>query len=74
MKDFYPNTRKCIDKYNQISDEIFNGEKETSDEQEEFIMNFCVHLAHALIKDTGGGQLAREELVKVADIINIICG
>ena len=74
MKDFYPNTRKCIDKYNQISDEIFNGEKETSDEQEEFIMNFCVHLAHALIKDTGGGQLARDELIKMADIIDIVCG
>jgi hypothetical protein len=43
---------------------------EIDEESEEFVMNFCLHLAHALIKDTGSGQLAREELGKVADIIN----
>ena len=43
---------------------------EVSDEQDEFLTNFCLYLAHALIKDTGEGGDAREELTKVADIIN----
>ena len=32
--------------------------------------NFCIYLAHALIKDTGTGATSREELSKMADIIN----
>lgn len=70
MKDFYKSTRECIDKYNQVLDEIYNGTMEISDEQDEFLTNFCLYLAHALIKDTGEGGDAREELTKVADIIN----
>lgn len=71
MKDFYKNTRNCIDKYNQVTNKILNSiEKETDDEEDEFFDNFCIHLAHALIKDTGTSQRPREELSKVADIIN----
>lgn len=71
MKDFYKNTRECVDEYNQIIDKIINSaEKETSEEEDEFIDNFCIYLAHALIKDTGTSQRPREELSKVADIIN----
>ena len=70
MKDYYKYTRQIIDKYNTIMEEIKTEPVEINDEDEEFVTNFCLHLAHALIKDTGGGQLAREELGKVADIIN----
>ena len=70
MKDYYSNTRQIIDKYNETMDTICNSSSETSDEQDEFLTNFCIYLAHALIKDTGYGDIAREELGKVADIIN----
>ena len=70
MKDYYKHTRLVIDKYNNIMDDIKTKTTETDEESDEFVMNFCLHLAHALIKDTGSGQLAREELGKVADIIN----
>lgn len=70
MKDFYKNTRDLIDKFNQVINEINTSSSEISDEQDEFLMNFCIYLAHALIKDTGGGETAREELGKMADIIN----
>lgn len=70
MKDFYKNTRDLIDKYNQIVDEIKTSSREINDDDDEFIMNFCIYLAHALIKDTGSGELAREELSKTANIIN----
>ena len=73
MKDYYANTRKTIDMYNQTIDCINNCQDETSDEQDEFLQNFCIYLAHALIKDTGYGGRAREELTKVADIINDVC-
>lgn len=70
MKDYYSNTRTTIDKYNDVMEQIKTSRSEIPDQEEEFVMNFCIHLAHALIKDTGGGQLAREELGKCADIIN----
>ena len=70
MKDYYSHTRKTINRYNQIVEKMGNVNEDTTDDEDEFIMNFCLHLAHALIKDTGGGQIAREELSKVADIIN----
>lgn len=70
MKDYYVNTRNILDKYNQTLDHIRNGKTETSEEQDEFLTNFCIYLAHALIKDTGYDGNAREELGKVADIIN----
>ena len=70
MKDYYSHTRKVIDTYNNISNDIKIGVSEVDENKDEFMQNFCLHLAHALIKDTGSGQLAREELCKVADIIN----
>ena len=70
MKDYYSNTRDTIDKYNEIMNYIRNNTHETTDEQDEFLQNFCIYLAHALIKDTGYGDISREELGKVADIIN----
>ena len=74
MKDFYHNTRSVIDNFNLIQNKILTSPDETTQDEEELLDNFCVYLAHALIKDTGTGQLAREELVKVADIINIVVG
>ena len=70
MKDYYLHTRMCIDRYNQIVEKIKSLQSDTDELEDEFFQNFCIHLAHALIKDTGYGQLAREELGKVADIIN----
>ena len=45
---------------------------ELSNDEDEYLANFCLYLAHALIKDTGEGQLARDEIEKVADIINVV--
>lgn len=70
MKDYYKNTRDCIDMYNQVVDKIGNNWNDTTNVEDEFLQNFCIHLAHALIKDTGFGSTSREELSKVADIIN----
>lgn len=70
MKDYYENTRNVIDKYNQIHNKVYNDPDETFSEEDEFLQNFCLHFAHALIKDTGYDGRDREELCKVADIIN----
>ena len=70
MKDYYTNTRKTIDTYNEIQNKIKTAPDPTVDDEDEFVANFCIHLAHALIKDTGFGDRSREELTKVADIIN----
>ena len=73
MKDLYKNTRECIDKYNQIYDTVLNSIDETTNEQDEFVQNFSLYLAHALIKDTGYDPRSREELCQAADIINDVC-
>lgn len=70
MKDYYENVRNVIDKYNQIMDKISHSEETTTNDEDEVLQNFCIYLAHALIKDTGFGQQSREELAKVASIIN----
>lgn len=70
MKDYYSNTRACIDRYNEILERIKSNPHPTQEDEDEFLQNFCLHLSHALIKDTGYGQLSREELCRVADIIN----
>ncbi len=70
MKDYYKNTRECIDRYNQILEDIQNSGFEVTDEQDEFLINHCIYMAHALIKDFGTGQTSREMLEKMADIIN----
>ena len=69
MEDFYKYTRACIDEYNRIQDKIRNCEDETTDEEDEFIYNHCVHLAHSLIKDCGMSKAAREEMGQMAKII-----
>lgn len=73
MKDLYKNTRECLDMYNQVYDAVINSIDETTNEQDEFVQNFCIYLAHALIKDTGYDSRSREELCQVADIINDVC-
>lgn len=73
MKDLYKNTRECIDKYNQIYDTVLNSIDETTNEQDEFVQNFSLYLAHALIKDAGYDSRSRGELCQTADIINDIC-
>ena len=70
MKDYYVNTRNLIDKYNEVINKIVSSCYESTEQEDEFLTNFCIYLAHALIKDTGMGQTSREELGKVADIIN----
>lgn len=74
LKNYYEHTTQCIKEYNRIMYKIQYAEVDTTEEEDEFVMNFCIHLAHALIKDTGGGQLARAELCKVADIVKEVCG
>lgn len=51
MKDFYTNTRACIDEYNEIIDKICTSLTETTDEEDEKLQNHCLYLAHALIRD-----------------------
>lgn len=69
MKNYYLNTTYCINKYNTILDKISSSPEETTDEEDEYLQNFALYLAHALIKDFGYGQASRQELIKVADII-----
>ena len=73
MKDYYKNTRDCIDKYNLIADKIYHCVYPTDDSDDEFMLNFSMYLAHSLIQDVGDGQLAREDLAKTADIIKVMC-
>lgn len=73
MFDNYKYTRECIDEFNMIQEKIRTGLEETTDEEDEKMINHSLYLAHALIKDVGKGPIAREELCKTADIINDIC-
>lgn len=73
MKDFYKHTRKCIDDYNIIDNKIRNSVEETTDDEDEFMVNYFLYLAHALIKDAGFSSIERDKLCKMADIINDIC-
>ena len=70
MIDYYKNVRNCIDEYNRIQDKIRNCEEPTTGIEDEFLQNHCIHLAHALIKDAGYGSRSREEMCKMADIVN----
>ena len=70
MIDYYKNTRNFIDRYNEIQEKIKSDPQPTNADEDEFMSNQCLHLAHALIKDVGYGSVARGELVKTADIIN----
>lgn len=72
MEDFYKNTRACIDEYNRIQDKMRNCADETTDDEDEKIYNHCIYLAHAIIKDCGMSKVARQEMGRMADIINDI--
>ena len=68
--DCYKNTRRYIDVYNTIMEKIRIGEEETTDEEDEFLVNEPLYLAHALLKDFGLDKRSRELLGVTADIIN----
>ena len=69
MKDYYKNTRACINEYNRIVNKVFTCEQELTDKEDEKLDNHCLYLAHALLKDTGPAGTAREELEKMCDVI-----
>lgn len=69
MKNYFQNTTKLINQYNQVLNKICTGDSDTTDDEDEFLVNFCLYLAHALIKDYGMGGVARDELLKCATII-----
>lgn len=69
IKDYYSNTRKCIDDYNELDYQIRNCSYELTDEEEERLQHHSLYLAHALLKDVGPGAVARAELSKMCDII-----
>ena len=55
MKNYYENTINFINEYNRIMDKMMFGEDSTTEDEDEFITNTCIHLAHSLIKDVGTG-------------------
>lgn len=69
MTDYYKNTRECIDRYNQIVHKIQTSPAETFNDEDEFLDNFHVYLAHALIKDAGPGTVSRDRLMKTMDVV-----
>lgn len=69
IKNYYENTIDCLNKYNEICYKISFDPDETTDDEDEYLQNFALYLAHALIRDSGCGPVSRNELVKVADII-----
>lgn len=69
MRDYYENVREIIGRYNIIQDKIKTHSEETTAAEDEFLQNYCIHFAHALIKDTGYGAHSREELVRICDIV-----
>jgi len=71
MKNYYYNTISCIEKYNEIMDSANSGSF-PADNDEEFLQNFFIYFAHALIKDAGRTRFNREELSRMADIINFV--
>ena len=68
--DYYKNTRRYIDVYNTIMEKIKTGAEETTDEEDEFLVNGSIYLAHALLRDVGLDKRSRELLGVMADIIN----
>ena len=46
-----------------------NCADETTDDEDELIYNHCIYLAHAIIKDAGMSNAAREEIKQMAKII-----
>lgn len=69
MKNYFKNTMELFDRYNQVIDKIKTSQLATTEDEDEFLANFSLYLAHALIKDYGMGAVSREELSKCAMII-----
>lgn len=55
MKDFFENTRRCMDKYNELQEKMLSSSIDTTDEEDEFLDNFQDYLSSALIDDYGIG-------------------
>lgn len=68
--DYYKNTQRYIDVYNTVMEKIKTGAEETTDEEDEFLVNEPLYLAHALLRDVGLDKRSRELLGVMADIIN----
>ena len=56
-------------KFNNLMDKIYHSTEPTTDDEDEFAINFCVYLAHALLKDYGDTGQARDELLRCVKII-----
>ena len=69
MKDYYENTKAVFNRYNAVQEKIQSHSEETNAEDDEFLQNFCIYFAHALIKDTGYGAHSREELTRICDVV-----
>lgn len=69
MTDYFKNTTMAIENYNHIINKIIKSTIETTDVEDEYLTNFALYLAHALIKDYGDGGTARDELRRMARII-----
>lgn len=65
MKDYYTNTRACMDDYNAIVNKIYTSAEETTDSEDERLQNHLLYLAHALIKDISDA----DDIITVAKII-----
>jgi len=74
MTDYFVNTRSAIDKYNEIINHIQTSSHETTDEDDEYIYNYHLYLAHALLMDYGPQGTSRSELRQIAKIILDVLG
>lgn len=55
MKSFFKNTRMIMDRYETIQDLIWHSERETTDEEDEFLDNIQYLLAESIAKDYSDG-------------------
>lgn len=69
MRDYFNNTSEVLDRYNSLLNSISTSLEETTDDEDEFLINFSLYLAHALVKDYGTGGASRSELLRMAKII-----
>ena len=74
MINYFTNTVSAINNYNFIIDKIKTSESETTNVEDEYLSNFCLHFAHALIEDYGFGGASRDELLRIAKIIIAVLG
>jgi len=40
MKDFFENTRKCMDRYNELQEKMLSSPIDTTNEEDEFLDNY----------------------------------